>query len=83
MEEMTTRNIASCGVKADIMKFFDQNPRDLIYEVCRSAGMPTKTLAKYAKFPEGPEGQEKHRWITRQGVQKESLIATGMPPLSL
>ena len=39
-----------CGGVADVMKFFDQLRRDLIYLILRYAGLPEKILQPYSLF---------------------------------
>ena len=53
LEDLATRGIPYCGGTADIMKFFDQIPREMVYELCRSAGMPKCVLETYAAYQEG------------------------------
>ena len=38
---------ALCGGTAEIQKFFDQIPREMVYELCQAAGMPARMLATY------------------------------------
>jgi hypothetical protein len=42
-----------CGGAADIVKFFDQIIRELVYMLARSAGMPSKVLGAYIRYVEG------------------------------
>ena len=52
LEDMVIRGVPYCGGTADIMKFFDQIPRELIYALCKKAGMPRDILETYAAFQE-------------------------------
>ena len=46
------RGISYFGGTADIMKFFDQIPRQLVYEMCQRAGMPAHILGAYRAYQE-------------------------------
>ena len=52
VEEMKMMNTDFCGGVADIMKFFDQIPRRIVYNLLAVAGIPKPILAAYAAFLE-------------------------------
>ena len=49
---MKLRQVEYCGGTADIMKFFDQIPRQLVYEMCERAGMPKQIIGAYKAYQE-------------------------------
>jgi hypothetical protein len=53
LELLQLDGTAYCGGTADIMKFFDQILRPLVYELLRVAGMPEPILDAYRRFQEG------------------------------
>ncbi len=53
LELMQLEGKPYCGGAADIMKFFDQIQRPLVYELLKVAGMPEPILDTYRRFQEG------------------------------
>ena len=49
---MKLQEVEYCGGTADIMKFFDQIVREVVYMVAEEAGMPRRVLDSYKKFQE-------------------------------
>ena len=55
MADIEALNVAGdhyCGAAADIMKFFDQIIRELVYALAAVAGMPKRVLEPYKRFQE-------------------------------
>ena len=48
--EFNRLEITVTGGSADIWKFFDQIPRELLYDFMRKAGMPNKVVSAYMRF---------------------------------
>ena len=53
IEELKLDGKGYCGAVADIMKFFDQIRRQLVYRIAKAAGMPDKVLRAYRAYLEG------------------------------
>ena len=53
LEYNDVHGIAFTAGAIDIAKCFDQISRDLLYEVCKNAGMPPELLDAYSRYQEG------------------------------
>jgi len=52
IEELKLDGKAYCGAVSDIMKFFDQIRRHVVYRIAEAAGMPTNVLRAYMAYIE-------------------------------
>ena len=52
IEHMTVGGDSYCGGTADIMKFFKQIPREVVYRIAERTGMPSRVLDTYRRFQE-------------------------------
>ena len=53
IEQMKVEEQPFCGAAADILKFFDQIVREVVYKMASLAGMPKKVLSAYKRYVEG------------------------------
>ena len=87
IEEMMLDGTAFCGGAADIHKFFDQIPRDLLYALAELAGMPKDILQAYKNFLEnlkiynGIGSSIGHKYTRRCGIPQGCPLSMTMVAL--
>ena len=53
IEQMKVEEQPFCGAAADILKFFDQIVREVVYKMASIAGMPKQVLSAYKRYVKG------------------------------
>ena len=76
---MSLSDTAFCGGTADIMKFFDQIPRELVYEMCRIAGMPSRILHTYKVYQEGLKVRNSLAGTLGKPYKQKASLPQGCP----
>jgi hypothetical protein len=81
LEHHKLHDIGFCGGVADIMKFFDQILRNLVYKLAAAAGMPERVLTAYTNYLENMQVYNALAGGGGDAIQAEMRDPPGVPLL--
>ena len=79
IEELTLEGTPFCGGTADIMKFFDQIPREVVYRIAERTRMPSRVLKAYREFQESLKIRNSLAGTLGKEYKKKNSIPQGCP----